>query len=42
MREIFLISITLLLNVILLSALIYRQKHGHANIGFESVLMLDL
>ena len=42
MREIFLISITLLLNVILLSGLIYRQKHGPANIGFESVLMLVL
>ncbi|MAX38239.1 hypothetical protein [Gimesia sp.] len=42
MREFFLISITLLLNVILLSGLIYRQKHGPANIGFESVLMLVL
>lgn len=39
-REILLTTITLLLNVILLSGLIYRQKHGPGNIGFESVLML--
>ena len=39
-RENLLTTITLLLNVILLSGLIYRQKHGPGNIGFESVLML--
>lgn len=40
MQEILLTTITLLLNVILLSGLIYRQKYGPGNIGFESVLML--
>lgn len=39
-REVFLTSITILLNIVLLTGLIYRQKHGPANIGFESVLML--
>ncbi|MCR9232277.1 MAG: sodium:calcium antiporter [bacterium] len=39
-REILLTTITLLLNVVLLSGLIYRQKHGPGNIGFESLLML--
>jgi len=38
--EIYVTSFTILLNVILLSGLIYRQKHGPGNIGFESVLML--
>ncbi|MCS7469282.1 hypothetical protein NZK35_21745 [Stieleria sp. ICT_E10.1] len=40
MRESFLTSLTLLLNITLLIGLIYRQKHGPGNIGFESVLML--
>lgn len=40
MREIFITALTILLNVVLLSGLINRQKHGPANIGFESMLML--
>ncbi|REK09063.1 MAG: sodium:calcium antiporter [Planctomycetota bacterium] len=39
-KEVFLTSMAILLNVVLLTGLIYRQKHGPANIGFESVLML--
>jgi len=42
LREVFLTSFTILLNVVLLAGLIYRQKRGPANIGFESVLMLVL
>lgn len=42
MREIFLTSFTILLNVVLLSGLIYRQKSGPGNIGFESLTMLLL
>lgn len=42
LREVFLTSITILLNVVLLSGLIFRQKRGPGNIGFESVLMLVL
>lgn len=41
-REIFLTSFTILLNVVLLAGLIFRQKHGPGNIGFESMLMLLL
>ena len=41
-REIFLTAFTVLLNVILLTGLIYRQKRGPGNIGFESLLMLLL
>lgn len=41
-REIFLTGITILLNVTLLAGLLFRQKKGPANIGFESVLMLIL
>ena len=41
-REVFLVALTILLNVILLLGLVYREKHGPANIGFESVLMLVL
>lgn len=40
--EVFLASLTILLNVVLLMGLIYRQKYGLGNIGFESVLMLCL
>jgi len=40
MREVFLTSFTILLNVVLLAGLIFRQKRGPGNIGFESVLML--
>lgn len=39
-REIFVTALTILLNVLLLAGLMNRQKHGPANIGFESVLML--
>lgn len=39
-REDFLIGFTILLNVILLLGLLYRQRKGPANIGFESLLML--
>lgn len=42
LREVFLTSFTILLNVVLLAGLIFRQKRGPANIGFESVLMLLL
>lgn len=41
-RESFLTGFTILLNVVLLTGLIYRQKRGPGNIGFESVLMLVL
>jgi cation:H+ antiporter len=41
-RELFLAGLTILLNVVLLSGLLYRQKRGPGNIGFESVLMLLL
>jgi len=40
LREIFLTAFTVLLNVILLSGLIFRQKRGLGNIGFESILMI--
>lgn len=39
-REVFLLGITILLNVILVLGLVSRERHGLANIGFESVLML--
>ena len=39
-RELFLTALTILLNIILLLGLLYRQRRGPANIGFESVLML--
>ena len=42
LREVFLTSFTILLNVVLLAGLIYRQKRGPGNIGLESVLMLVL
>lgn len=41
-REVFLTGLTILLNIMLLLGLIYRQKRGFANIGFESVLILLL
>lgn len=40
--ELFLTGLTILLNVVFLSGLIYRQKYGPGNIGFESVLMLTV
>lgn len=39
-REVFLTGLTILLNVTLLLGLLYRQRKGPANIGFESLLML--
>jgi cation:H+ antiporter len=41
-REIFLTALTLSLNVVLLLGLMYRQKTGPANVGFENVLILVL
>lgn len=41
-RESFLTCLALLLNVTLLLGLLYRQRAGPANIGFESVLLLVL
>lgn len=41
-REVFLTGFTILLNIVLLAGLIFRQKRGPGNIGFESVLMLVL
>ena len=38
--ERFLVALTILLNIVLLLGLLYRQRHGPANIGFESVLIL--
>lgn len=39
-RESFITALAILVNVILLMGLIYRQRRGPANIGFESVFML--
>lgn len=39
-REVFLTVLTILLSVILLLGLLYRQRQGPGNIGFESVLMI--
>lgn len=36
-REAFVVCLTLLLNVVFLAGLIYRQKHGPGNIGVESL-----
>ncbi|MEX1094513.1 MAG: hypothetical protein WED34_00600 [Planctomycetales bacterium] len=41
-REIFLTSLAVLLNIVLLAGLIYRQKGGPGKIGVESVAMLVL
>lgn len=41
-REMFLTSLAVLLNVVLLLGLLYRQRSGPANVGVESVLMLVL
>lgn len=41
-REVFLTALAILLNVTLLLGLLYRQRAGPANIGFESALMLAL
>lgn len=39
-QQVYLIALTLLLNGILLMGLLRREKHGIANIGFESFLIL--
>ena len=39
-RQVFLISLTILLTGLLLLGLLRREKHGIANIGFESFLIL--
>ena len=39
-REAFLVGLAILLNVTLLLGLLYRQRSGPGNIGFESVLIL--
>jgi cation:H+ antiporter len=41
-HEMLLTALTVLMNLVLLLGLIYRQKHGPANIGFESITMLIL
>lgn len=40
--QIFIISLTILLNAVLLLGLLRREQHGIANIGFESFLILIL
>jgi len=40
LREVFLIALTILLNLVLLMGLVYRQKRGPINIGLESVGMV--
>jgi cation:H+ antiporter len=39
-QETFLMALTIFLTVILMMGLTFREKHGFANIGFESLLML--
>jgi cation:H+ antiporter len=41
-QQIFLLALSILLTSILLTGLLRREKHGIANIGFESVLILLL
>ncbi|MEM6401451.1 MAG: sodium:calcium antiporter, partial [Cyanobacteria bacterium P01_D01_bin.116] len=41
-RQVFVISLTILMTGILLLGLLQREKYGFANIGFESVLILIL
>lgn len=41
-REEFLTVLAILLNIVFLLGLLYRQRAGPANIGFESVLMLAI
>jgi len=42
MREVFLATLTILLNLILLAGLIIRQREGPGGIGLESALMLGV
>jgi len=39
-EEIFVTALAILLNVVLLTGLLYRQERGPGNIGFEGVLMI--
>jgi cation:H+ antiporter len=41
-REVFLIALTILLTSVLLMGMLHREKHGIANIGLESFLVLVL
>lgn len=41
-REIFLVALTILLNLVLLGGLLHRQEAGPARIGVEGVLMVTL
>ena len=41
-RQVFVISLTILMTGVLLLGLLQREKYGFANIGFESVLILLL
>lgn len=39
-QQLFLLALTVLLNATLLMGMLYREKHGIANIGLESMLLL--
>jgi cation:H+ antiporter len=41
-RETFIIALTLLMTAVLLLGLVKRERHGIANIGFESLLVLAI
>jgi len=41
-EEIFVTTLAILLNVVLLTGLLYRQQRGPANIGFEGILMIGI
>lgn len=41
-EEIFITTLAVILNVVLLTGLLYRQERGPANIGFEGILMIVL
>lgn len=41
-REIFLVAFAILLNILLLLGLLFRQRRGFGNIGFESLLIVLL
>ena len=39
-EEVFVTTLAVMLNVVLLTGLLYRQKRGPGNIGFEGILMI--
>lgn len=41
-EEIFVTTLAILLNVVLLTGLLYRQRRGPGNIGFEGILMIAI